>query len=76
APLALSLWSENQAAEEIALGSNIGVGERPQAVVPQGVWQSARTFGTWSLVGCIVAPAFELAGFEMAPPLWDPPDES
>ena len=37
APLALSLWSENRAAEEIALGSNIGVGERPQAVVSRGV---------------------------------------
>ena len=72
APLALSLWSENRAAEEIALGSNIGVGERPQAVVPKGVWQSARTCGTWSLVGCMVAPAFEFAEFEMAPPQWEP----
>ena len=74
APLALSLWSENRAAEEIALGSNIGVGERPQAVVPKGVWQSARTCGTWSLVGCMVAPAFNFAEFEMAPPQWEPPD--
>ena len=72
-----SRWSENRAAEEIALGSNIGVGERPQAVVPKGVWQSARTCGTWSLVGCMVAPAFEFAEFEMAPPSqWEPPDEA
>ncbi len=27
----------------------------------------------WSLVGCVVAPAFEFAGFELAPPGWAPP---
>jgi predicted cupin superfamily sugar epimerase len=44
-----------------------------QVVVPSGAWQAARPLGAWTLVGCIVAPAFEFAGFELAPPGWDPP---
>jgi predicted cupin superfamily sugar epimerase len=47
-------------------------GERPQAVVPRQVWQSAQSLGAWSLVGCTVAPGFEFAGFEMAPEGWQP----
>jgi hypothetical protein len=33
---------------------------------------SARPLGAWSLVGCIVAPAFSFDGFELAPPDWEP----
>ena len=58
--------------ETIRLGGDVVVGERPQAVVPAGAWQSAATLGAWSLVGCIVAPAFEYAGFELAPAGWEP----
>ena len=47
-------------------------GERPQAVVPAGVWQAARPMGGWVLVGCTVAPGFDFSGFEMAPPEWSP----
>ncbi len=51
---------------------NIEGGERPQAVVPVGAWQAARSLGDWSLVSCTVAPAFEFAGFRMAPEGWEP----
>ena len=44
----------------------------PQVTVPVGAWQSARPEGAWTLVGCTVAPAFEFAGFELAPPGWRP----
>ncbi len=47
-------------------------GERPQAVVRAGHWQSARSLGAWTLVGCIVAPAFGFEGFELAPKGWTP----
>ena len=43
-----------------------------QVVVPPHAWQAARSLGSWTLVGCIVAPAFEFAGFELAPPDWEP----
>ncbi len=47
-------------------------GERPQVVVPAGAWQAAEPLAAWALVGCIVAPAFDFAGFELAPPDWSP----
>jgi len=32
-----------------------------------------RAAGAWTLVGCIVSPAFEFDGFELAPADWEPP---
>lgn len=58
--------------EERRVGADLTAGERPQAVVPAGVWQKARSLGDWTLVGCTVAPGFEFAGFEMAPEGWAP----
>jgi predicted cupin superfamily sugar epimerase len=49
------------------LGPDLAKGEMPQAVVPAGVWQAARSLGDYTLVGCTVAPGFEFSGFEMAP---------
>ena len=54
------------------LGSDLAAGQRPQAVVPAGAWQSAVSLGPWTLVGCTVAPAFQFEGFELAPPDWTP----
>ena len=56
----------------IMLGANLAAGHAPQAVVPRGWWQAARSTGAWTLVGCVVAPAFEFARFEMAPDGWEP----
>ncbi len=57
---------------EHRLGPNLFEGETLQATVPAGDWQEAQSFGAWTLVSCIVAPAFEFAGFEMAPEGWSP----
>jgi predicted cupin superfamily sugar epimerase len=54
------------------LGVDLRAGERPQIVVPAGVWQAARSLGPWTLVGCTVSPAFQFSGFELAPPGWEP----
>ena len=35
-------------------------------------WQDARSLGAWTLVSCVVAPAFRFEGFEMAPEGWAP----
>lgn len=48
------------------LGPDLANGESLQAVVPAKIWQAARSQGAWSLVSCIVAPAFSFAGFELA----------
>jgi hypothetical protein len=72
APLELSI-SENGASPDIhILGNRIAADERPQAVVPAGAWQSARSLGDWTLIGCTVAPGFTFAGFELAPAGWRP----
>ena len=72
APLELSIHEDGGAVERCRLGMDIEGGERPQAVIPVGAWQAARSLGDWSLVSCTVAPAFEFAGFRMAPEGWEP----
>jgi predicted cupin superfamily sugar epimerase len=70
-PLALQRGGEEGLAT-LRLGTNFAAGERPQAIVPAGVWQSAESLGEWTLVGCTVAPGFEFAQFVLAPPDWAP----
>ncbi len=73
APLKLSLAAtEAGPVTRLRLGSDLGSGERPQAVVPTGHWQAAESLGDWTLVGCTVAPGFEFSGFELAPAGWAP----
>jgi predicted cupin superfamily sugar epimerase len=67
APLELTLFAEGRHTVH-RLGADLPGGERPQGVVPAGVWQSARSLGAWTLVGCTVAPGFEFAHFELAAP--------
>lgn len=54
--------------EVVVLGANIERGERPQYVVPAGVYQAARVQGAgYALLGCTVAPGFDFADFELPP---------
>jgi hypothetical protein len=55
------------------LGPDVTAGDAVQVVVPAGAWQAARPLGAWTLVGCIVAPAFTFDGFELAPEGGGPP---
>ncbi|MBF0374095.1 MAG: cupin domain-containing protein [Alphaproteobacteria bacterium] len=72
APLTLSVSEDGVDIADHRLGEDLAAGQRPQAVVPAGAWQAAVTLGDWTLVGCAVAPAFDFAGFELAPPDWAP----
>jgi uncharacterized protein len=72
APLALSVYAEGQEVVIVRVGMDLNAGERPQAFVPRGAWQSARSLGSWTLAGCTVAPGFLFDHFEMAPPGWEP----
>ncbi len=71
APLALRVAGVGWLA--LRLGPDLAAGDVLQATVPAQAWQDAESLGTWTLVSCIVAPAFEFAGFEMAAPGWSPP---
>lgn len=75
APLILSLAERSEGpAEDIVLGPiPAGDRQRPQAVVPMGWWQSARSTGDWTLVGCTVSPGFRFESFVLAQPDFDIP---
>ena len=76
-PLELRVWTEGDAGITVhRLGAEVTSGDTVQAVVPARAWQSARPLGDWTLVGCIVTPAFEFAGFELAEADWEPPTET
>ena len=77
-PLILHIAAtEADRAVPLVLGPNSEEGQQFQAVVPAGQWQAAipanqgSGFG-FTLVSCVVTPGFEFAGFELAPPGWEP----
>jgi predicted cupin superfamily sugar epimerase len=72
APLVLTQSPNGHDAHAAHLGPDIMAGQSPQLVVPAHHWQTATSLGAWTLVGCTVAPAFDFAGFELAPPDWRP----
>lgn len=52
----------------IRIGNRLDLGERPQVVVPRGIWQGSRLApgGSWALLGCTVSPGFDFADYEAA----------
>ena len=72
AALEIRVFDEAGGTASFTLGNDLGAGERPQAVVPANRWQTARSLGDWTLVGCTVAPGFDFAQFELAEPGWEP----
>ncbi len=71
-PLVLTLSADGRDAEARRLGPDLAAGQRPHLLVLPDTWQTAETLGRWTLASCIVAPAFDFAGFELAPPDWRP----
>jgi hypothetical protein len=67
APLALMIGKR-----AYRLGGDPLAGQSPQLRVPAHEWQAAEACDGWALVSCVVTPAFDFAGFEMAPPGWSP----
>ena len=62
APLELMIGEKR-----LLLGPVLLEGQSPQHIVPPNAWQSARSLGDWTLVGCTVSPAFEFKHFELDP---------
>lgn len=59
----------------VRLGGRVTEGERPQLIVPKGHWQAADLVegeAGFAFISCIVAPAFEFSGFELAQAGWVP----
>ena len=74
-PLVLALSRDGSAVDrQVTLGPALGQGQALMGLVPKGWWQAAWPVeDRWSLVSCTVTPAFDFAGFELAPPGWAPP---
>ena len=73
AAIELSIAEEAGAVQTVILGPDALSGEVLQQLVPPGAWQSAQgPVQGWALMGCVVAPAFEFEGFELAPEDWAP----
>ena len=73
APLTLEIYRDGAAVRTATLGPDVLADQVPQVIVPAHAWQSAYADQGWTLVGCTVSPAFEFAGFELAPEGWRPP---
>ena len=75
-PLELSIASDDAGPTRVVmLGTELSAGEQPHVVVPPYAWQAAapaKGSSGYSLVSCVVAPAFEFEGFKLAPPDWQP----
>ncbi len=75
-PLLLSVSAGDQGpVRDVRLGPDVLSGDVPQYVVAPHEWQAAAPLpggSGYSLVSCIVTPAFEFAGFTLADPDWHP----
>ena len=75
-PLLLSLAaSEEGPVREVRLGPSVLDGDLAQYVVAPDEWQAAAPLpgqAGYTLVSCVVSPAFEFAGFTLAPEGWQP----
>ena len=75
-PLLLSVaGSDSGPVEDIRLGPDVLAGDWPQHVIAPGEWQAATPLpghAGFTLVSCVVSPAFEFEGFTLAPPGWRP----
>jgi hypothetical protein len=58
APVRMLLLYPDGGVGRPVLGTDLAAGQRPQVVVPAGVWQASETLGAWSLVGTVVVPPY------------------
>ena len=65
APARLLLLHPEGKVTESILGSDLQSDERPQILVPEGVWQGSSTQGRWSLLGTTMTPPYTDEMFEL-----------
>jgi len=56
----------NREGQQVLLGSDVLTGQRPQVVVPRGVWQGSllEPGGAFALLGTTMAPGFDFDDYE------------
>ena len=74
APAIVSVSKTDQGPrEDKILGPDLFNQQSPQIIVPPHFWQSTRSTGDYTLVGCTVSPAFQFENFVLAEPGFDIP---
>jgi hypothetical protein len=65
-PIEMLQLTADGAGRVVRIGNNLGAGERPQVIVPRGIWQGSRLApgGAWALIGCTVSPGFEFEDYD------------
>ncbi|WP_414940396.1 cupin domain-containing protein [Amycolatopsis sp. cmx-11-51] len=58
APVRMLLLFPDGRISRPVLGLDVAAGQRPQVVVPAGVWQASTSTGEWSLLGTVVVPPY------------------
>ncbi|WP_410645986.1 cupin domain-containing protein [Amycolatopsis sp. cmx-4-54] len=58
APVRMLLLLPDGRISRPVLGPDVAAGQRPQVVVPAGVWQASVSTGEWSLAGTVVVPPY------------------
>ena len=71
-PLQVLLSKDTVHIQKIIIGKDINNDHKYHFIVESETWFSMASLGQWSLIGCIVAPAFDYNDFEIAPPNWSP----
>lgn len=65
-PARLTMLRGGGAVTRTVMGMDLAAGQRPQALVPGGVWQALETLGRWTLFGTTMAPGYRDEDFELA----------
>lgn len=58
APVEVVVSNGSELREISLLGDDLAAGQRPQLAVPAYFWQSCRSLGAWSLLGCTMSPGY------------------
>lgn len=64
-PVRITMLGPGGSFREHLLGPEVLAGQRPQVLVPAGVWQGSSSTGSWSLLGTTMSPPFSWDGFEL-----------
>ena len=71
-PLQVLVAKDKIHTQKIIIGKDVNKDHKYHFVVKGETWFSMISLGKWSLIGCIVVPAFDYKDFELAPPSWFP----
>ena len=72
APLELTVSEDGEKSARHILGADLAQDQTPQVIVAPNAWQTAKSLGEWTLVGCTVSPGFDFEHFQLAPAGWQP----